>query len=355
MVPTVPDSKLTTERPFVRDPDRRTSSRRLLRSRLGGNRTTLVATQSRLLELTAPERSARPVSGSEDLLLPSDGDAGRPPRSPGSILMTAAVVTAGMGLLVVAFAFYLFGFTSIEAFHSQHRLAEQLAGSAGLAALNGRTPPVGQAVAILAIPAIGIRQVVLEGTTSKDLESGPGLLIGSAPPGTAGNVVIAGRRTTFGSTFARIDTLQRGDPIVVTGALGKFSYVVTATRIVSPGSPLPAGPTTAGRLTLVTSTPAVRATSLLIVTADLVGKPVAYVPLKAAGLPPAQFGLAGDGAATVPAILWGAALVAVLLGSWYLLRRSGKTWLVYGLATPVVIATALLCFASVAALLPATL
>jgi sortase A len=243
----------------------------------------------------------------------------------------------------------------LEAFHSQHRLAEQLAGSAGLAALNGRTPPEGQAVAILSIPALGIRQIVLEGTSSEDLEHGPGLLIGSAPPGTAGDVVIAGRRTTYGSPFARIDTLHKGDPVIVTGALGKFAYVVTATRVVSPGSPLPAGPTTAGRLTLVTSTPAVRATSLLIVTADLLGKPIASVPLTAAALPPAQFGLAGDGAAMVPAILWAAGLIAVLLLAWYLLRRSRKTWLIYGLATPVVIATALLCFASVAALLPATL
>lgn len=354
----MPDSKLTTERPFVRDPNKPTSSQRLIRSRRSSNRRPVIGTPAGLLDLTAPTASIGPVYKSADLPAPNDGDAGRATqrrRRPGSILMTAAVVTAGMGLLVVGFAAYLFGFTSVEAFHSQHRMAEQLAGSAGLAALNGRTPPAGQAVAILAIPAIGIRQVVVEGTSSIDLENGPGLLIGSAPPGTAGDVVLAGRRTTFGSTFARIDTLRKGDLVAVTGALGKFAYVVTWKRVVSPGSPLPAGPTTAGRLTLVTSTPAVRATSLLIVSADLVGKPIATVPLKAAALPPAQFGLAGDGAATTPAILWGGALIAVLLLAWYLLRRSRKTWLVYGLATPVVIATALLCFANVAALLPATL
>jgi hypothetical protein len=56
-----------------------------------------------------------------------------------------------------------------------------------------------------------------------------------------------------------------------------------------------------------------------------------------------------------PTILWGEALIATLLLAWYLLRRSRRTWLVYGLAAPVVIATALLCFANAAALLPATL
>jgi sortase A len=289
---------------------------------------------------------------------PSEVAAGtkvRRRRRPGSIAFTAAVITAGMGLLVAAFAAYLFGFTSVEAFHTQHHLAEQLAGTAGLAALNGKTPAEGQAVAIIDIPSLGIRQIVVEGTTSQDLESGPGLLIGSAPPGTGGDVVIAGRRTTYGSPFAHLDELQVGDSVMVTGALGQFRYTISGVRVVSPGSPLPAGPTQAARLTLVTSTPAVRASALLIVTADLVAKPIASVPLSHAALPPAEFGLAGDGSALTPAILWGAGLIAVLLFAWYLLRRTRKTWLIYGLATPVVIAIAILCFANVAALLPATL
>jgi sortase A len=309
-------------------------------------------------ERAMPEVPTAEASPSVVRTSAGDSEQGRRPkprRKPGSILMTIATITAGAGLMVVAFAAYLFGFTSLEAFHSQHRLAEQLAGSAGLAALNGTTPAEGQAVAILAIPTLGIRQIVVEGTSSEDLEAGPGLLIGSAPPGTRGDVVIAGRRTTYGSPFARIDSLHPGDPLVVTGALGKFTYVVTATRVVSPGSPLPAGPTAGARLTLVTSTPAVRATSLLIVTAGLVGKPVASVPVSAAARPPTQFGLAGVSSATAPAILWGEALIAVLLVAWYFVRRSRKGWLVYGLAAPIVIATALLCFANVAALLPATL
>jgi len=266
-----------------------------------------------------------------------------------------AKATAGLALLLAGFAAYLFGFTGVEAFHAQHRLAEQLGGTAGLAALNGRTPPEGQPVAILDVPAIGLRQIVVEGTSSLDLENGPGLLIGSAPPGTAGDVVIAGRRTTYGSPFAHLSALTKGTSVEVTGALGRFEYRVTGIKIVSPGSPLPAGPTSAARLTLVTSNPAVTATSLLLVTADLVGKPVAKVPLTAAALPPTQFGLGGDGSAMTPAILWGEALIAVVLFAWFLSRRSRKTWLIYGITTPIVIAAAILCFANAAALLPATL
>ncbi len=326
----MPDARLTKESPLVEDvPD----------------------------ALPAEEATddGEPVTTSSSVPAGTDSRRGRRRHQPGSIVFTAAVITAGMGLLVAGFAVYLFGFTSLEAFHAQHRLAEQLAGSAGLAALNGTTPPEGEAVAILDIPTIGIRQVVVEGTSSEDLEAGPGLLIGSAPPGTGGDVVIAGRRTTYGSPFARLDRLKNGDTVILTGALGEFRYTVSTTRVVRPGSPLPASPTSAGRLTLVTSTPAVEASSLLVVTADLAGKPVASVPLSDAALPSTQFGLAGDGAAVAPAIGWGGALIGVLLCAWYLLRRSRKTWLVYGLATPIVIAAAILCYANVAALLPATL
>jgi hypothetical protein len=132
------------------------------------------STVADLLDHTSREAYPRPEPEPADFPCLSDHYAGgtaKPRRRPGSILMTVAVITAGMGLFVAAFAAYLFGFTSLEAFHSQHRLAVQLVplGTAGLAALNGRTPPAGQAVAILSIPTIGIRQVVVEGTSSKDL------------------------------------------------------------------------------------------------------------------------------------------------------------------------------------------
>lgn len=279
--------------------------------------------------------------------------AGKP--RPGSWALNAAVVTSGLAVLVLAFAVYLFGFTNIEAFRSQQSLAEQLGGPAGLAALNGRTPPEGQPVAILYAPAIGLKQIVVEGTSAADLELGPGLLIGSAPPGTAGNVVIAGRRTTYGRPFNHLPDLSNGSDIQLTGALGRFEYVVTGQRVVRPGEPLPASPTSLGRLTLVTSTPEFGASSLLVVSADLVGKPVATVPLSAAAVPPANFALAGDSGAVAPALLWGEALVVVLGLAWFFVRRTKRTWLVYALATPVAIALALLCFGNLAALLPATL
>jgi len=354
----MPDPAVASGRPALSNEDKPTHAvRQLTRSRFRRDRSVIIATRPVIAppDATSGVVSADPSSQNDQPAVSEPAAPAVRRRRPGSIALTLATATAGLALLLAGFAAYLFGFTGVEAFHSQHRLAEQLGGAAGLAALNGRTPPEGQPVAVLYIPSTGLRQIVVEGTSSLDLENGPGLLIGSAPPGTAGDVVIAGRRTTYGSPFAHLDALTKGTTVTVTGALGKFEYQVAGIKIVSPGSPLPAGPTSAARLTLVTSTPAVTATSLLLVTADLVGKPVAKVPLTAAAVPPAQFGLGGDGSAMTPAILWGEALIGVMLLAWFLSRRSKKTWLIYGITTPVVIATAILCFANVAALLPATL
>jgi sortase A len=261
-----------------------------------------------------------------------------------------------LGLLSVGFIGYLFGFTGFEAYRSQHFLAQQLGGSAGLAALNGRSPAAGQPVAIIALPSLGVRQVVVEGTSAQDLELGPGLLIGSAPPGTAGNVVIAGHRSTFGAPFGHLSSLMPGATIDVTGALGRFEYAVVGQRVVRPGQPLPASPTSSGRLTLVTSASAgLGNNSLLVVTADLRGKPVARVPLAAAAVPPANFGLSGDSSALTPALVWGEGLLVTLGVAWFLTRRSKRVWLVYGIAAPIVVALSLLLFGAVATLLPATM
>ncbi|MGO9559187.1 MAG: sortase [Acidimicrobiales bacterium] len=276
-------------------------------------------------------------------------------RARGSLLSIAGTLSAALGLIVVSFVVYLFGFTGLEAYRAQHHLAQELDGPAGLSALNGKTPAEGQPVAILRIPAIEQRQIVVEGTSAKDLEQGPGLMIGAAPPGTSGDVVIAGRRATFGAPFASLNRLRSGDTVSITAALGTFTYRIETVSVVKPGAILPAGPSRSPLLTLVTSDSSLGGSSLLVARAALVGKPVATVPVTAAATPAADFGLAGDSSSLAPAILWGEALLAVLGLGWYLKRRSRQTWLVYAMTAPVAVALALVAFENIAALLPATL
>ena len=125
--------------------------------------------------------------------------------------MTAAAVF-GVGLLVVLFVVYLFAFTPLSASRNQQRLAQTIEGQPlrVYKLVSGARPAEGQPVAVLTIPAIGLSQIVVQGTSAADLMNGPGLMPGTALPGAPGNAVIAARRMTFGGPFASIGTLKRG-------------------------------------------------------------------------------------------------------------------------------------------------
>jgi sortase A len=92
----------------------------------------------------------------------------------------------------------------------------------------------GQALAELRIARIGLRAVVVRGTTPADLREGPGLIAGTALPGQHATTAIAGHRTTYGAPFNEIDKLKKGDQIVLEMPYGRFNYVVDRTKIVDP-------------------------------------------------------------------------------------------------------------------------
>jgi sortase A len=94
--------------------------------------------------------------------------------------------------------------------------------------------PIGR----LVIPRIGLNMVVVEGTTTSDLERGPGhydAASGAATnlPGMGGVIAIAGHRTTFLHPFRHIDDLKSGDRITLAMPYGTFRYTVYLHKIVS--------------------------------------------------------------------------------------------------------------------------
>jgi sortase A len=278
-----------------------------------------------------------------------------------SRVVHAALVLSLIGLSLVVFLMYTFVFTGLQEARTQHSLLERftLTGSSSVAAfsnlLTGHDVKEGQPVGLLEIGALNLHLVVVKGTSSTDLMSGPGLMDGSALPGTKGNSVIAGRRSTAGAPFANLLTLHLGTKFDMVDGLGRFVYQVTSVGTAAPGSVDPISPTSHAQLTLVTSNPAFDATGRAYVIAKLLTKPS---PGPASHQPPSasQRGLGGDSGAIFPAILWG----IVFIGSLFLMvgiyrRWSDRLWTIYLLSTPVVLAIALLCFANVYRLLPATL
>jgi sortase A len=111
---------------------------------------------------------------------------------------------------------------------SERRRVAYLAAQLQHSAENGS--PIGKIV----IPAIGASFVMVDGTDTSDLESGPGFYRETTFPGIAGTTLIAGHRTTYLAPFRHIDSLKPGDVIRLDMPYAHFTYTVIGHRIVQP-------------------------------------------------------------------------------------------------------------------------
>jgi sortase A len=236
---------------------------------------------------------------------------------------TAAVaVLAGW---LVAFALPLSG---VQEERSQRTLfaqfREQLASAT--APTGGHTTP-GTPVALLSSPALGLRDVVVvEGTASGDLRTGPGHRRDTVLPGQPGVSILFGKAMTFGGPFERAPRMKPGDKISVLTAQGRFSYDVV--RLRRAGDPVTAPAAGTSRLTLVTAEAdgwrsGVAPSRTLFVDAELKGKPLAAPAGRPTSVPVAETTMQGDPSAMVSLVLWLEALLAVALGLVWAARRWG--------------------------------
>jgi sortase A len=213
--------------------------------------------------------------------------------------------------------------------------------------------PAGAPIAVLQIPRLGLTQVVVEGTSSGDLMSGPGHRRDTVLPGQNGVSLVYGRSTTFGGPFQRIAELRDGDRLTVVTFQGQFTYEVEGVR--RDGDPLPdIEPVTDGgsRLTLVTaegSNP-FQPERTVFVDALLDGdaQPAAQRP---AVIPPEERSLATDRPALLPLVLWLQALAVLAIGMAWARARWGR-WETYLVGLPAVLAVVWNVYESAARLLP---
>jgi sortase (surface protein transpeptidase) len=261
-----------------------------------------------------------------------------PPLSPRLQLARAALVA----VFVISVSLLL---ELVVVSNLQHRSAQQRAfdrfrselatGTAPIGPVdaNGRRLAAGAPVAYLEIPTIGLRQVVVEGTSSGDLFSGPGHRRDSPLPGQAGVSVLLGRRAAFGGPFRRIADLQEGDLIHVTTGLGEFDYRVSGLRLA--GDPVPA-PAAAGKGRLLLATSAGRPympDGVLRVDAELESAPAGGAgPLLTGGsLPASEHMMAADTSTLWALVLWLQALTilaVVAVWAWHRWGRA-RTWVVF--------------------------
>lgn len=255
------------------------------------------------------------------------GSAGRQGLVPAiSRVAGDALITVGVVLLL--FCAYQLGWTNVEAARAQDAVTEELteswavlppaggasparetagegpeqarpggegdpAAPAGPAPLEAPDP--GEPFALLHVPRLGSGHEVplLEGTRRGELARGVGHYVGTAMPGERGNFAVAGHRATNGEPFRDLDRLRPGDPVVVEGPGGWWTYVVERSQIVRPSdveviAPVPGRPGEApgeAWMTLTTCHPRWSSEQRLVVTARL-----SEARTRADGPPPALEG-----------------------------------------------------------------
>jgi sortase (surface protein transpeptidase) len=279
-----------------------------------------------------------PVESHADTLLPAvetgtagaTAPVGRKPTRPSTYVAIGAVA------LVVLLAVFQYWVTSVEESRSQSELLRELKVDLANTANGGVPAPAatGHPIGLLEIPALGLEKVAVEGDSASLLERGPGHDPASARPGAAGDVLLVGRRSSYGAPFAHLEQLVDGDAITITTASGAFTYRVehTATRAsASAGN---------GTLTLATSAAGMFSDRVVSVTAVLEGHPLVLGTTLRALRPVDLTNVGGwfsDGSAWLAIALWGSLLVVALFIAARAYRKLSPQ-ITYLLTTPVIVA-----------------
>lgn len=168
--------------------------------------------------------------------------------------------------VLIAASVIIFGFFGnlFVLSHLQHEVSQQQLSNQFREQLALATAPVsegdenlvllenGAPVAVIDIPALGVNEVIVEGTDSATLKKGPGHRRDTVLPGQAGISVIMARAAGYGGPFGNIQSLQPGTEFSVITGQGYHVYSVIGVRYA--GDPGPAEPAEGiGRIVLETA------------------------------------------------------------------------------------------------------
>ncbi len=261
----------------------------------------------------------------------------------------AAILT--VSLLLLGFVAHVAVFSTFQHHRAQTLGYQVLRDSLALAEtpvgqldLNEDLVTPGTPVALLQIPAIGLSEVVQEGSTAHVLRSGPGHRRDSVMPGQAGTSVILGRQTAYGGPFGSLDRLVPGAEITITTGQGTSTYTVFGLRRAGDPMPEPLRAGT-GRLELMTADGlALLPSGVLHVDAELTSA-VATTPTRVMSypaLPAGERALGQDSGSWFIAFFALVFFVAAGIGMWWLWTSWGR-WHAWLVGVPVLLALGVAC------------
>jgi len=279
-----------------------------------------------------PGAPAAPVPGAKPH--PSTAPVAVPTSSAAFLVRSALIVLAALAIgLVVQFTWI----SGLEQHSSQVSLFNQFRSELALGTAptgptdtSGHQLAPGTPIGLVTIPSIGVRQVVVEGTSGSELAKGPGHLRNTVFPGGPGTSVVYGRAHSYGGPFGAISSLKRGARITVVTGVGTSTFRVVDVRLAGGKvHPVAVGKS---RLTLGTAAgPAFAPSGMVFVDADKVGKPLAADNPVVASVPAGELPLANDTGTLWALFFWLEALGALLVGAVWTWRRRGRAqaWIVF--------------------------
>ncbi|MDO5708171.1 MAG: class D sortase [Andreesenia angusta] len=93
----------------------------------------------------------------------------------------------------------------------------------------------GEKLAIIEIPKIGVKSIIVEGTEMRHLKYYVGHFTQTKMPGEYGNFAISGHSSTvYTEVFNKVHTLKPDDLIKITTLFGEYDYYVKTTEMVNP-------------------------------------------------------------------------------------------------------------------------
>jgi sortase A len=305
---------------------------------------------------TAPATEQAPANAPAGVGGQPPANAAKPQAGRADPYTIAGASVALLALLIAGFVGYVYVVSDIQQARDQSILADRLSDELyrDVGPLGGNIDK-GNPVAMLRIPAIGVRQVVVEGTTADSLAKGPGHLRTSGLPGQGGHSVIMGRAHTYGGPFRDLSRLRVGQRIEATTQQGEFTYKVVERRHVANGKDDVLAPGRENRLVLITADSWIRPGGRTVVIAELQGAPKAQEGRRPQGLRADEKGTGGYADAGVRLLLWAQAFTLVLVVLVWALRRHPDRRVTLLLGTPVVLAVVWALYESAARVLPATL
>lgn len=211
-------------------------------------------------------------------------------RAGGRHRLAERALSALSGLFVLAAAGFL-GYpllTNLYQGRVQARLGRQLVSPKLKSEYQRGSVPAGSSLTRVIIPSIGVNVVVVQGTSTTDLEAGAGHYPWTPMPCSKGDVAIAGHRTTYGKPFNRLNLLHPGSRIILSTPIGSCAYSVARQpfRVLPNDTAAVANTPGAYTLTLTSCAPRGSASHRIVVKAVLdqtATMALAAAPVGAAG------------------------------------------------------------------------